>query len=638
VTAASDKPKTGLSSQNPNISFVTDGSAARSLPAIALLALTGVLAWTETGSIEARDWLLYAILALLLLALVLAVGVPAVPPRAALVGLGALLLFAVWQAISAAWSPLPSLARDDALLTLFYTAAFAVALLTVRGQAEGLLVTAGVAALGGGLAVATAIAVRYGNAPAPYFVGDGRLAWPVTYPNGDAAIFLVGLWPALVLAAERRLPSLLRGLALGAGAAALAGWLLTQSKGGAVGLAASAVVVFAVSPQRLRLLVPAAIVAVLVGPQFEPLTAPYHAGAGFTPAARHGAFTLFCLVAVAIAAGTVYALLDRRTEVSARVRRVAGIVVAALAVAAAVGAVAAFFASVDHPRRFAADKWDAFKHLPTNEQAQTHFVSLGSNRYDFWRVALHEFADHPLAGIGDRGFGPAYLVEGRSSETPARAHSVELDALSELGVPGLLLLVVGLGGPLLVCFRRLRLREPTATAGIAASAYWIVHASGDWNWTIPGLGLPFFVLLGAGAAGRAGALRPAVARTAAGVAVAAAVLAYAPPWLSARLSDQALESSTSRAGDLRWARRLDPMSVEPYFVEAQTAPIPAAAIPPLRKAVEKEPRSAEARYELGLAYERAHRPREARTELRLALALSPRAEEIRDALGRVTTR
>jgi hypothetical protein len=645
MTGPSDKPKTGQSSQNPNIPrrnlnipLVKDEFAARSLPALALLALTGVLAWTETGSIDASDWLLYAILASLLLAVVLAVGVAVVPPRAALLGLGALLLFAVWQAISAAWSPLPSLARDDALLTLFYAAAFAVALLTVRGRAEGLVVTGGVAALGGGLAVATAIAVRYGGDPALYFVGDGRLAWPVTYPNGDAAIFLIGLWPALVLAAERRLPSLLRGVALGAAAASLSGWLLTQSKGGGVGLAASAVVVLAVSPQRLRLLVPTAIAAVLVGPQFRPLTDTFNAGPGFASAARHAAFTLFWLVAAAIVAGTVYALLDRRIEVSARARKLAGIVVAALAIAAAVGAIAAFFASVDHPRRFASDKWAEFKHLPTNEQAQTHFVSLGSNRYDFWRVALHEFAHHPLAGIGARGFGPAYLVEGRSLETPARAHSVELDALSELGVPGLLLLVVGLGGPLVVCFRRLRLREPTATAAFAGSAYWIVHASGDWNWTIPALGVPFFVLLGTGAAGRASALRPRVAWAGAGVAVAAALLAFAPPWLSTRLSDQALESSSSRASDLRWARRLDPLSVQPYFVEAQTAPTPVAAIAPLRKAVGKQPRSAEARYELGLAYARAGRPAEARAQLRAALALSPRAAEIQDALRRVTQR
>ena len=603
-----------------------------------LVVATGVLAWTETGSIDAGDWLLYAIFAALLLALVLAVGVAAEPPRAAVAGLAALVLLAVWQAISAAWSPLPSLARDDALLTLFYAAAFAVALLTVRGRVEGLIVAAGVAALGGGLAVATALAVRYGSDPATYFVPDGRLAWPVTYPNGDAAIFLVGLWPALVLAAERRVPALLRGLALGAAAAALAGWLLTQSKGGGVGLAASAVVVFAVSPQRLRLLVPAAIAAVLVGPQFGTLTAAYNAGNDFESAARHGAFTLFWLVAAAVVAGTVYALLDRRIDVPDRARRIAGIAIAALAVAAAAGAVAAFFASVDHPRRFASDKWAAFKHMPSSDRTETHFFRLGSNRYDFWRVALDEFRDHPLAGIGARGFGPAYLVEGRSTETPARAHSIELDELSELGVPGLLLLVVGLGGPLLVCFRRLRVREPAALAAFGTAAYWIVHASGDWNWTIPALGVPFFVLLGAGAAGRTGSLRPAVAWGGAAVAAAVALLAFAPPWLSARLSDQALSSSGSRAANLRWARRLDPLSLQPYFVEAQTAASPDAAIPPLRKAVAKEPRSAEARYELGLAYARAGRAREARQELRRALALSPRAVEIRDALSRIRGR
>jgi hypothetical protein len=615
-----------------------DGAAARSLPAIFLLAATCVLAWSETGSIEARDWLLYPIFAALLLALILAVGAASAPPPGALVGLAALVLLAVWQAASAGWSALPSLARDDALLSLFYVAALAVALLTVRGAGDGLAVTAAVAATGGGLALATALAVRYGSDPARYFVGDGRLAWPVTYPNGDAAIFLIGLWPGLVLAAERRLPSLVRALALGAAAAALAGWLLTQSKGGGIALAASAVIVFAVSPQRLRLLVPAAIVTALVAPQFKPLTAPFNAGSSLAATAKHGAFTLVWLTAAGTLAGLVYALADRRVDLPARAHRAAQVLVGALAVAAVVVAAAAFFASVDHPGRFVSDKWHSFKHLPRSEAARTHFVSLGSNRYDFWRVALTEFRHHPVAGIGGRGFGPAYLVEGRSGETPARAHSVELDVLSELGAPGLLLLVAGLGGPLFVCFRRLRLRDPTATAAFAAGAYWVIHASGDWNWTIPALGVPFFVLLGAGAGGRRGTLRARVAWPAAAVAVIVALLVFAPPWLSGRLSGQALVSSSSRASDLRWARRLDPLSVQPYLVEAQTASRPAAAIAPLQKAAEKQPRSVEVRYELGLAYLRANRRPAARRELRAALALNPGAPRILDALNRVSRR
>ena len=70
--------------QIPHFSSLSkDGASARSLPSLVLVAATGVLAWTETGSIDAGDWLLYAIFAALLLALVLAVGVAAEPPRAA---------------------------------------------------------------------------------------------------------------------------------------------------------------------------------------------------------------------------------------------------------------------------------------------------------------------------------------------------------------------------------------------------------------------------------------------------------------------------------------------------------------------------------------------------------------------------
>ena len=93
-------------------------------------------------------------------------------------------------------------------------------------------------------------------------------------------------------------------------------------------------------------------------------------------------------------------------------------------------------------------------------------------------------------------------------------------------------------------------------------------------------------------------------RATAGVAiaaVAAALLAFAPPWLSSRLSTHALEGSSSTSSDLRWARRLDPLTVEPYVVQAHIAPTPAAAIPPLVKAAKKEPRAVEVRFELGLA-------------------------------------
>src|SRR4051794_36662210 len=107
---------------------VRDGAAARILPAVVLVAATCVLAWLETGSLAASDWLLYAIFAALLLALVLLSGSAVVPGRWATIGLGCLVALALWQAVSASWSALPSLARDEGLLTLFYAVALAVAL------------------------------------------------------------------------------------------------------------------------------------------------------------------------------------------------------------------------------------------------------------------------------------------------------------------------------------------------------------------------------------------------------------------------------------------------------------------------------------------------------------------------------
>jgi O-antigen ligase len=609
---------------------------ARSLPAVAVVAGGCLLAWVETGSIDASDWLLYAVLAALLLAVVAFAGSPARPPAAALVGVGLLVAFAGWQAVSIAWSALPSLARDDALLTLFYAVVLAIGL-SVRGAVDRGVVVAAVAAGSGGLAIATAIALRFGSTPEGYF-GDGRLAFPVTYTNGAAAMFLVGSWPALVLAARREVPVAVRAGGLAAAAATLAGWLLTQSKGGGIALGLSAVAVLAVSRDRLRLLVPTAIVTVLVGSQFDRLTAPY-TSADLRGAAREAGLTLLWLTAAAAAAGLLYAAADRRLRLSARWNRIVTRAALVAVVVAVIAVPVVFFAAVDHPERRAGDEWRAFKHSPSHETATTHFGSLGSNRYDFWRVALHEFGHHPLAGIGDRGFGPAYLVERRSGETPVRAHSFELDALSELGVVGFLLLLGALAPLVVIAARGAWHGDLAATAGFATAAYFLVHASADWIWTIPAVGLPFFVLLGTACARDDAEPLPRVAATGAAIAaVAVAVLAFAPPWLSSRLSSHALEGSSAPASDLRWARRLDPLSVEPYLVEANIAPTPAAALAPLLKAAAKEPRSVDVRFELALGYLRAHRLAAARRELQLALMLEPGAPAIEQALRRVQHR
>lgn len=607
----------------------------RLLPTFAIVVFVWALAWDTEGSIVASDWEPYAAGSALLLAVVLLAGTAVRPGRTAACAAGLLAGFAAWSAISIDWSPLPAGARDDALLALFYTIAFLVPLTTLRSASDRRAAVVAVAAGLSTIAVATLADVRFGDDPANLYLFK-RLVFPISYANGGAAFALLGFWPTIALASSRRLPAVVRALALGGATAMLCCFLMTQSKGGSVSLAVSAAVFFVLCPARLRALVPTVIAAALAGGGIEPLTAPYRAAdAGLAQAIRDAGGLGLVLTAAAVALGLAYALVDARLDVPQRAHRALGRGACAVVVAAALAGIAVFFVRVDHPVGFAQEKWHNFKRLPTTETASSHFTSLGSNRYDFWRVALDEFKDHPAAGIGSRGWAVAYLQKGRSIETPERAHSVEADALSETGIVGLLLLVGG-GVLALVAVGRRARGSPLAAALLAAGVYFAVHTGVDWIWTMPAVGLPAFLLVGIGASPNGDWPLPGRAAIPAGVAALVIALAvYTPPWVSAKLVDRAYDagSRTAAADDLRWARRLDPLSVDPLLAEAALARAPANLLP-LRRAVAKQPQDAELHYLLGLAYLDLGRQADARRELALAATLSPRDAAIRAALRR----
>jgi O-Antigen ligase len=593
------------------------GTAARVLPTAALAAAAWALAWLATGSTASPDWLPYGFLAGLLLAVVLATGTAVRPHPRELWALGALVALAGWEALSISWSSVPDLARDEALLTLFYAIAFLVPLVTLRTAGDRLFASAAVAASSGILAVGTGIVLRFGSDQSDHFF-SGRLSFPISYANAQATVFLIGFWPAVVLAAQRGRGLVARALALAAATAIAAGWLTAQSKGGVIAIAVSAALLFALSPLRLRLLPPVLLTTGLVAAGYSPLTAPFRTHSASD--VRSAGAAILILTVAGLAIGLVYALADRRLELGPRAVRLAGLAALGLFAAAVVAGVALFFGRVYHSGWFG-DEWRSFKHAPASS-GSSHLFVLGSFRYDIWRVAVHEFADHPLAGIGSRGFGAAYLEKRRSPDTPARAHSVELDALSELGIVGFGLLVAALVLPSVPIVSRMRARDPAATAAFAGGAYWLVHASADWIWTVPACGLPFWLLLGAGGSG--GERRPLAARAAvpaASVVAVLAVVAFVPPWLSARLTDRR---------QYQWAKRLDPLTPDPYVAQG--------SVPELEAAVRKEPRVVELRFDLAQAYIRARKLRLARAELERALRLDPLDPRIAEALRNLPKR
>src|SRR5207244_11001449 len=120
---------------------VTQPSEAvvRTLPTAAVAAAGVAMVWDTHGSIAAADWLPYAVLAALVVVTVGAAGAATRPARVAILGGSALVGLAAWDAISVLWSPLPSLARDEALLVVFYALVFAGPLLTLAHSNERIL-------------------------------------------------------------------------------------------------------------------------------------------------------------------------------------------------------------------------------------------------------------------------------------------------------------------------------------------------------------------------------------------------------------------------------------------------------------------------------------------------------------------
>jgi O-antigen ligase len=606
---------------------VTAPAVARVLPLLALtIALFG-LTWQKKGSLAAGDWLPLAILAALLLAMVAAAGAAVRPPRLILIGAGALLALAGWNAASIGWSASPAGARDEALLTGLYFTAMLLPVVTLAGPKERRNALAIVVAALACLGLLTAFELALSAKPLTLLFG-GRLDFPVSYVNACSALFVIGFWPAVVMAAQRQSRLATRIAASGAGSLFLALAIAAQSKGTVLGLAVSALLIFALTPSRLRLLGVTLFAAAPAAAAIVPLTAPYRSSA--VSVAHRAGWTALGVFVAGAALAIVYVLVDRRLELGAARRRLVSRGALALLVAGLAASVIAFFVRVPAPGAWVSKEWTSFKHKHPADSGSTHLTALGSNRYDFWRVTLDEAAAHPLRGIGGRGFYSAYLQHRRSDETPLRAHSLYLDTLAELGVPGLLLLLLGVGAPLVLLARRLS--QPCAVAAFGAATYFLAHAAVDWIWTVPVVGAFAFLLLGIGCAGEG--LRPLPRRTtiaAAVTAAAAALLAFAPPWLAHRYV-LAAYSTSAPAADLSHARRLDPLSLEPYWAAWRFATTDSGRVDALYGARQIEPRSVAVLYQLGRVYLHMRRQTEAADVLRRAHALDPREPEIRIAL------
>ncbi len=488
-------------------------AAPIALPCLAALALMVVWSTADAGY-PLTHWAPGGLILLALLAIAALAQRPrwTALPLAVRVAVMCLAAYTALSFLSILWAGVPGDAWEGANRTLLYLLVFALfAAWPQRGASAALLLCAWVVAL---IGLAAFVVLHVDGAAASRarlasLLPEGRLVYPAGYANAAAAQWLIAFWPALLLARSRELPAALRG-ALAGGAVLLAEVaLFSQSRGALYATPVMLVLVFALLPGRVRtfaVLVPIAGAIGVAAPFVLHADERLEAGRGAS-AQIHGA--TLAIFAAALLAGLVVAVaaeLERRgaplpRRAARRVHRGVG----ALALACLFALLAAGWVAAGDPLARVRHAWDTFK-SPSGYAANAHgggrlTSGFGSYRYDFYRVALDEFAAHPLVGIGADNFAEPYLAHGRSPETPHYPHSVELRTLAQTGVVGALLALVGLGAALIAAWRALarapeQLARAVAAAALGGFGYWVVHGSFDWFWEFAGLGAPAFALIG----------------------------------------------------------------------------------------------------------------------------------------------
>jgi hypothetical protein len=426
------------------------------------------------------------------------------------VGLGC---FAIWTLVSALWSHAPAQALIEFDRALMYW--LALVFFGSFGWTRQRFVWALRILAATMLAVAIAGLVTRilpGIHSIPATIENNRLSYPLTYWNALGLFVSVAILLCAGLATRSEEEPVPQGLAAAA-IPILAVTLYYSFSRGAIGVLILGTVAFVLLAARRDLIpaglavLPPTVVAVLLALGTHVLSTDHFAD----PAGVSEGKTLaWELLGLAVAAGLLrFALrpLDRRLaaiEITPTFRKRAWITfVSVAAVVVVVGGVA-----VDAPHKISHgfEKFTETKPPSDPEELQDRLTNLNSNgRLQQWELALEVFDRHPLDGSGAGTFARIWAHEGSADYKVVNAHSLYMEMLAELGLPGLLFLLVAIVAVFVGLASRIRGPDRVLYSALfAASLAWAAHAGVDWDWEMPATGFFFFALGGLAIAARQG--------------------------------------------------------------------------------------------------------------------------------------
>ena len=458
-----------------------------------LLAGPTALAFFAGGHFDGARVVAAGIAWAVVLILALAGPLPFPRSRAGRVAVAGLAGLAIWSAISIAWAPLTGPAADGVQLLLLYLGALlaAVGMLRDRHAAR---------AVEPALALGALIVIGYGLAGrllpgvielSRSWGAGGRLEQPITYWNAEGLLAAIGLILAVRLAGDRSRPAWMRMAAAGACAPLGTGVYLSYSRGAVAVAGIGLIALAAARPSwpQLRATVLGVLTAALASVSAIALRGVAALDGTPTERQRDGAIMLTILVVISLAAAALTAraaLAERRgtkrqgTLPNARRLPVVAIAAALLCFLALIGG--GLLEKGSGSERAVA--------------SPSRYVSVSSLRYEYWRVGAQAFVHNPLVGVGSGGFRIQWREHRRVNTGANNAHSLILETLAELGLPGLLFLALLIGGIAVAAGRAVRERAALSAGGAAVCVAWLMHASIDWDWQMPAVTLPVVVLAG----------------------------------------------------------------------------------------------------------------------------------------------
>ncbi|HEY7934132.1 MAG TPA: O-antigen ligase family protein [Solirubrobacteraceae bacterium] len=574
--------------------------------------------------------------------------------RTLAIPLVALVLYAVFQLISASWAHATARVLDAYDRTLLYVLVFVLfgAIRYSRVRMSWLLRATFI-----GMSAVCLIGLISRVLPHTWptsssFFAD-RLNYPLTYWNAEGMVAALAIILGFHLSADRDEHPVVRVIAAAALPGVASTLLLTFSRG-SLGVTVIGLVAYCLLTRVSTL---PTVVAAVAAPVAVALHAAWDATALATntptsaQAISQGHHVARVVALCMLAAGLLRALLllaDRGIAGLGPVKRPPARRVRVgiwIAVGAAVLVVALALGSVGVIERNY-NKFVGHNHEGKVVQTRERLSDPTNNgRVPLWNAALDIYDTQTLRGTGAGTFQQFYPRYRTETGYVTDAHSLYLQSLSELGVVGGVLIVLIVGGILGGLARRIRGPNRAIYAALfAISLAWAIHQAFDWDWQMPAVTLPIFALGGLALArpldGRAGMRGLPTGRAI--VALGWLLVAVCPLLVSisyTRLQDagQALSH-----GDCKTARHDALSSLSASAERPQTYALLGVcdlkegfgpgAVKAMGKAVSYEPGSWEDWYWLGAA--RAYAGMNPHVAMRQAQLLNPHEQLISGAIHR----